>query len=424
MVLHPWANHALKAMDSAPAELVPPIQQALQADNSCMGEAAFCLGETACDKNPTEFRAGYENGFFLTTKDDAFKLKLRGLLQARHYSTFRDIDSTAGDDIEAGFALERASLVFAGNAVVPQLHYWFVISSNRSNSGTYMEEARISYEFENGTLIQVGRLRNPAFLRELDLSFARQLGIERSYYNRVFMTGLIEGIVLSKQNELLRALAIVSDGRHSGSPARSKDFFEDNTDYALTIGTDWKLAGEWAQFGDLTSWSDEGEALFLGASLHYERGETGDTVPANDQNHFIAWTTDIAYENAGFMLYGSTTGRHQLLEGQAIDQTGVIAETSYHSCDDVHELFVRYEYIDFDGFTDVGPGGVAVADSHVSLITLGTNLYFNRHASKLTLEATYAFDAIPLSAANSGILVDQVGRADQTILGAQWQLFF
>ena len=370
------------------------------------------------------FESGYENGFFMTTDDSKFKFKLRGLLQARHYSTMRDIDTLIGDDLESGFALERASLVFAGNALSPDLHYWFVVSSNRITSGTIMEEGKISYDLENDALLQIGRMRNPAFLRELDISFARSLGIERSYYNRVFMTGLIEGIVLSKQNDFARAIVVLSDGRHSGSSARLKDFFQDNTDFAFTFGTDWKLDGEWAQFADLTSWTDEGRAIFLGAGVHYERGETGDDVAANNGNHFVAWTGDIAYENSGFMMYASATGRHQLLDGAAIDQNGVLCETSIHPFDDKWELFTRYEYIDFDGFTDVGAGGTPVVDSSVGLITCGSNWYFNRHACKLTAEATYALDPIPLAATNSGILVDQLGREGQTVFGLQLQLFF
>jgi hypothetical protein len=417
--LHAQDDVAKLLFEENPAEVYAPTQDALPA-------STLPAVEVKLDEESNQpFKSGYKNGFFIIAPDNAFKLKVNGLLQARHYTTLRDIDPTVGDDLESGFTVERASVIFSGNAVSPKFHYWLVLSSSRASSDTYVEEGRISYEFENGALLQAGRMRNPAFLRELDISFARQMAIERSYYNRVFTTGLLEGLVLSKQNDYLRSIAILSDGRHSGSPASLKDFHQDSADYAITLGLDWKLDGEWAQFGDVTSWSDEGRAIFIGNSLHYERGETGDVAPVNNENHFIAWTMDIGYENAGFMIYASAAGRHQLIDGQAIDQSGALLESSYHlGCDDKYEFYSRCEYIDFDGFTDVGPSGSVVADSHVSLISFGVNRYFNRHAAKLTVEAIHALDTIPLAATNSGLLTDQLDRDGQTVIGAQLQLFF
>jgi len=417
------------ALGQSPALLEGGMLEAPILDTAVVDSPPFdtAYAETMpCDVEPATpgFSAGYDNGFFIKTDDDSFKLKLRGLLQARHYSNWREIDPAFGDSTESGFVVERASLIFAGNAIVPQLDYWFVLNGDRSTGTRFVEEARIGYELSNGMLVQLGRLRNPAFLRELDVSYARQLGIERSYYNSVFTTGVLEGITLTSQGDSLRMIGFLSDGRHSGSAAKAKDFYLDNADIAFTFGADWKLFGEWAQFGDLASWSGEEAAFFLGAGIHYEQGETGDDDLTNDYNSFLAWTFDLTYENDGFMIFASTVGRHSQNEVIDVNQSGALLMTSYQIIPEKAEPFLRCEYIDFDGFRDVGNIAAVVDDSTVSLVTAGFNWYFDRHACKLTVEVTHAFDPLPFTAGNAGIIADQPGSDGQTILGSQVQLFF
>ena len=380
-----------------------------------------CNGPEA---EPMNFEGGYDNGFFIGTADGDYRLKFRGLLQARHYSNFRDIDPAFGDDNESGFVLERSSLICTGNFLRPELSFLFLINGDRSTGTRFVEEARINYEFSERTVLQVGRFRNPAFLRELDVSYARQLSIERSYFNSVFTTGVLEGANLINQGDHFRLQGVFSDGQHSGSAARVKDFFLDETDFAFTAGLDWKLFGEWAQYGDLTSWSDEEAAFFIGLSVHTEHGERGDSS-ASDVDDFIAWTADLTYENAGFAAFLATVGRHGHDPiGGVVDQSGLVMLSSYQVIADKFEPFIRYEYIDFDGVTTVGSVGTSVGDDSVNLMTVGMNWYFARQACKFTIEAIHAFDSVPLAAGNTGILVDQPGRDGQTVLGSQFQVLF
>lgn len=368
--------------------------------------------------------AGYDNGFFVQSEDGLFRLAIRGLIQYRYVVASRDTTPGVTDPREAGFVLERTPVVFSGDVFRQRLRYWCILAANPSEGSEFVEECKIIYEFENGILLQAGRMRNPAFLRELELSYTRQLAVERSYLHSVFSTGVLEGLVFSNQRDHLRWTTFFSDGRGSGSSAAVKDFFQDKADFAVTQSIDYRLFGEWAQYGDFASWADEGPAMFLGAAVHYEKGETGDTVPANDLNDLVAWTCDITYENAGLTLTGGVVGRHSLHEGRAIDQHGALFLAGYQIVPDKVEPFFRYEYIDFDGVTNVGAGGVAVEDSSLNIVSGGFNYYFDRHGLKFTAEVMHALDNIPFTAANTGFLQDEAGKDGQTVVRTQLQLFF
>ena len=382
----------------------------------CDGEGAICCDCSKC--------AGYDRGFYVKTIDDICKLKVNCMIQAREIVDWRDLDPGDGDRTEAGFVLARAPVIFSGNVFSPKLTYWLILQASRSSGTEYVEECRINYEFENGLYVQIGRFRDPTFMRELDVSYARQMGAERSYSYAIFSTGIQEGICFSKQNDFMRVMSFFTDGRGSGNPGTAKDFFEDRSDFALSTGMDLKLAGDWTQYGDFASWPDEPFAFFIGADLHYEAPETGDSDPNNDLNEFIEWTVDATMERSGWMAFGSIVQRSSLVTGEDIDQTGVQALTAYQIIPGKLEPFVRYEYIDFDGFTNVGNGKTAVADSSVNIVSAGGNWYFKRHNAKVTVEVLHALDPIPVAVSSTGLLLDASGNAGQTAVITQLQLLF
>ncbi|GAA4426391.1 hypothetical protein [Bremerella cremea] len=365
---------------------------------------------------------GYDNGFYLRTCDKNYSLKIRGLLQFRQYSDWRNV--TTGDDFESGFVIERAPILFSGNFITPQLKYWYILQASRASGTEFLEEGKIIYEFDNGLVLQAGRFRDPGFLREMEVSYTRQLGVERSYYNSVFASGVLEGMSLSKQNEGYRWMAFLNDGRNSGSSAVNKDFYQDYTDIALSASFDIKFFGEWAQYGDFTSWPDEGPALFLRTSMFWEAGEHGDSVPANNQSGFISYAGELTYENHGFAAFGSLVGRHSKNDGPEINQYGGLCQISYQVIPNHFEPFARYEHIWFDGYTDVGYNLMPVNQSTLNIMSVGFNWYFHRHGLKFTMEALHAFDEVPFSAPNTGFLQDEPGESGQTVLRSQIQMFF
>ena len=270
--------------DSCAASCDPTCSIALPVD--CGAGAPDC-GATCppcgcCDLSRI---VGYDDGFYVRTPDQATQFKLNVAIQANYIANWRNPAPVGQDDFESGFTLHRCALVGAGTAFSPQLNYFMVLQPINSGGSEHVEEAKVYYEFASGALLQFGRFRDPSFLRELDVAFIGQLGMERSYVHSIFSTGILEGMAFNQQTESLRAYFIVHDGRGGGGPGRGVDFTTDRTDVALSTSLDWKVFGEWAQYGDFASWPDEPWALFFGGGYLWEEGETGDNDPANNLNN-------------------------------------------------------------------------------------------------------------------------------------------
>lgn len=368
--------------------------------------------------------AGYDDGYYVRTRDGAFSVRLNGALQTGYFGNWRH-DPPAGEDpFEGGFVMRRSTLVVSGTAFSPSLNYFVVLQPINSGGSDQLEEAKVYYGFENGALIQVGRFRDPSFLRELDVPLTNILGVDRSYVHTIFSTGILEGIALNQQTDMLRTFFIVHDGRGSGGPGRGADFTTDNSDIALSGSVDIKLFGEWAQYGDFTSWCDEEWAMFIGAGAYWERGETGDDVPANNLENLTGWTIDWTLEGHGVNAFVSAVGRHGDNPTQPLDQFGFLAQGGVHIVPDAFELFTRYEYIDFDGLTDVGGAAVPVSDSSLSMLSVGFNRYYHRQGAKITCEVMHAFDTVPVADPFIGWLADSPGQDGQTVFRSQLQLAF
>ncbi|MEN6496024.1 MAG: hypothetical protein ABFD16_17215, partial [Thermoguttaceae bacterium] len=185
-------------------------------------------------------------------------------------------------------------------------------------------------------------------------------------------------------------------------------------------GTDFKLFGDWAQYGDFTSWPDQDWGLFLGTGFHWEEGETGDDIVSHHNNSFVAWTIDATLEGHGFNLFVAGVGRHTTDQQVAINQYGFLAQCGYQIVPEKWEPYVRYEYINFDHVT--GIGGATIPNTNLNLVTVGVNRYFARHAAKITVEAIYAANPIPVSVTKMGLLQDPLDG--QVVLRSQLQLFF
>jgi hypothetical protein len=127
-------------------------------------------------------------------------------------------------------------------------------------------------------------------------------------------------------------------------------------------------------------------------------------------------------EGRGFNAFVSGVGRHSRNPGQPLDQVGILAQTGYQIVPEAWEPFARYEYIDFDGLTNIGGGVHAVDDSTVNILSLGVNRYFHRHGAKVVLEVMHAFDPIPVADSFVGLLQDAPGTDGQTVFRTQAQL--
>lgn len=362
--------------------------------------------------------AGYDGGFFIKSADGGTSLKINGIAQVRYIFNTRD---ESDDDYEGGFQLMRGNLFFSGNIIDPKIKYAITLASSRADGSVGAEDIWLGYDFTDTLSVKAGRFRGFSFMREERLSYGKQLAVERSYVNEEFTMDYVEGIeAMWKAADAVQVRLGVNDGRYSGSVS-GRDFNADTTDVAFTGRVDVKLAGEWAQFDDFNSWSNDDLGILVGAAAHYEIGETDS---ANEDNDIFTWTVDASAETGGFNVYGAVVARHASNDGTPdVDQWGALVQAGYMVVPDVLEPFARYEFIDFDGFSDIG-ATTALAEDEVSIVTVGVNYYLKKHNAKLTVDVVHALDPIPTSRTHTGLLPDASDEDGQTALRAQFQLLF
>ncbi len=396
--------------------------------------------------------------FFLASEDGSFLLKIRGHIQMRYIAAFADtpVGSTK-DENESGFSIRRARVCFDGHLGDPRIMFKLQLGISRADNEALAEYICLMYQFNDNWMICVGQDIAP-FLREELVGSAKQMALEYSYVNELFTVDFAQGVTLYYNQDRLKAALMVNDGMHSGD-ARSgsnvftqrddfdtqndpdgagpltgdrsttEDFDGDASDFALTGRLDYKLAGDWSQYGDFTAWDGEPLGVFLGAAFHWEQGESGDRFNNND---FLMWTADLSVEYQRFNLFAAIVGMH--LESDGLNRAGTAAAPDYDLYGivvhagyqiplgkEIVEPFIRWEWLDLDNA--VTRGGVNT-DNQVQLLTAGFNWYLNKHNAKFTLDVVHAFDPLPISASGAHLMADDLGRDGQTVLRTQFQLLY
>ena len=418
--------------------------------------------------------------FYLSSDDGSFLLKVNGQIQLRYIYRSQDdsvdatgsiippgtgadgqgfrVTPTIGDENDAGLVIRRAKVKFSGHIVDPRLNYVAQLTTNRASNNVSSDKIMISYKLTDGITVWAGENKAP-FLREEMISSSKQLAVERSYVNEVFTLDTTQGIgLIWETDENLKVQVMLHDGSNSGNggsgtnrftqafgaqgvagaggalavgacvagdctQATTLDFDADRTDFAITARTDVKLAGQWSQMADFTASEGEEDALFLGAAIHYEVGETGDTGHNHD---FVTWTVDGSYEGNGLNVYTAVTGMHSNFDDE--DDTfaedynlyGLIVQAGHVIPNSGWEPFVRWEYLDLDDAINDGSNTY----DNLNLLTIGANRYFSKHAAKFTLDIVFALDAVPINSGGLGIRADNPNIDGQTVVRAQYQLTF
>ncbi len=335
------------------------------------------------------------------------------------------------DQHRYGFEARRMAMIFSGNIINPQWKYFLLMNFGRGDGVFDMVAAYIAHRWDNGWEIRLGKFKNP-FMRELLVSFAKQLAIERSVVNSIFSGGYVDGIRADYQNDHFGFSAAVTDG--SGSTISRWD--EERVEWALTGRVEYLAAGSWKQFGDFTSPPNEDFGCLIGMAAHLEQDDYGTggfnavgdaTQFNNDERQVTSLTADLSLEFGGANLYAAAVYRHvdSPLAGE-FDQWGLIVHGGLHITDNL-EAYFRYEWIDYDIPDLTIPGGVIVYRwDDLNLLTVGCNYYFAGHQIKLSCDVGYAFDRVEFMAANSGAgwRSNTGGDDGQWVFRSQWQFMF
>lgn len=370
-----------------------------------------------------EATAGYDKGFFIANADNTFRLRMNVEGQFRYI--FNSSDQNPGtDENVGGFVTRRTRVDLRGHAFEPALTFRVRLNVDRANGNAFIEYAYLGYDLNDAWNVKVGQIK-PLFLREEQVNAFRQLAVERSYTADYFTVDFTQGAELTYDSESLR----LAFSAHDGSYAPNSEFNADRTDIAFVGRADWRLAGDWKQFDDFTSWSGDDFGALIGVAAAYELGESG----ATDLPDVFKYGADVSLEFGGANLFASMTGQQfqndEALPGlETANQWGVVVQGGVFLVPDKIELFGRYEWIDFDGFyyrnsgagTQGGTG--ALTDDQVSMITIGANWYFRKHNLKLSVDVLHALD--PIRVANTGAGILRSPEDGQTALRTQLQWSF
>lgn len=366
--------------------------------------------------------AGWDKGFFLSSADGNFMLKLSGQIQSRY--VYNNQDNSPDDDDRAGFEMRRTKLNFKGNVIDPSIIYAIQLSASSNGGGLSVTTASIAKDFGNGWILRGGQFK-PPFLREELISSSRQLAADRSLVNEVFNQDRAQGVELAYSNEHFKAAFMFHDGFNSDNTQA----LDELTEFAFTARAEHLVAGNWGQFNDFTSFNGEEFALLIGAAIHVEADEygTGDGVfvdadadgiddTLNDgEVQTTAFTLDASAKFGGANAFAAFIYRNLDSRSSDIDQYAFVVQGGVFVTDD-WEAFARYEWSDFD----------TAGTSDLSVITIGVNRYFSSHSLKWTTDIGFGINEVSsaFSSDGTGWRTDTAGEDSQMVIRSQMQLLF
>src|SRR5690606_36705724 len=168
-----------------------------------------------------------------------------------------------------------------------------------------------------------------------------------------------QGIMLGYESDAFRWDAAFSDGYVfsegvNGELANTGWQMRD-TEYAITSRIDFLVSGDsWSQFKDFTSWNDDPFAAKIGAAVHWQDGEYGDTF--DEEAEVLQWTIDGAIEGGGWNLFAAFNGADVDLNPDGAndpEQWGFMVQGGVFLVPDKFELFGRWEWLDLDASEDL-----------------------------------------------------------------------
>ena len=359
--------------------------------------------------------AGYNGGFFLSSADGNYSMKMNVLEQIRW--TFND-QSDANNEQVSGFENKRTRLTFGGNMVDTTWTYRLAYNIAYSNSAEdfgadELSDAFVAKDFECGASMTVGQFKLP-FSSEYDIDVGNMQFMDYSTVDAFYRAGYGQGIKFDYESDFTRfGIAYVNairDANDPWGPGSPED------QWAFSSRVDLKFAGNWGQFTRGQSWKGDGYGVKVGLGA-YSLSEN--TPPGIDAT---ALTIDTSVNFGGANLTAAYYWNEVDNTGTAADganPTGLIIAGGVFVTDD-WELVARYE----SSSVDINFGGA----EDFSALTVGGNCYLSRNQSKFSVDFGYAFDAVsaiyaPFAISNNWV-EDPAGEDGQWLIRTQLSFSF
>ena len=344
--------------------------------------------------------AGYDGGFFLSSADGNYTMKLNVLQQIRW--SFNDNDSPVGgaDEQSFGFENKRTRLNFSGNIVDSSWSYkvsfYFGYSNSvESFSQGDLADVWVSKDFGNGFALYAGQFKLP-FGAEYGLDAGNLQFTDYSVAASFAGPGYGQGLMLGYSADMFRVHAAYVNGLGEANQAWSSG--SPSTDWAFAARGEFKLAGNWSQFGDAQSWKGEEFGAVIGAGYAVERDDATNATP---WSYTVDATVDFGGANVAAAYF--KTDDDAGFEISAFTVSGGV-----FVADDI-EIVARFESIELSQ--------TGSADVELNTLTGGANWYFARNTAKVGVEFGYAFDAIFTNAAEFANWVESTDDGQWVLRG-------
>ena len=387
----------------------------------------------------TGMTAGWDNGFFLSSPDGRFLLKIDGQLQFRYVFSYVDaVTQTDGTDrFQGGFENTRTHLTFRGHVFDRAFTYLVRLAASRGGGGAVNDfdeanggqvqllDAWMRWQFIPQWSLRAGQFKLP-FSREELVGSAYQLTVERSLVNESLGIGRSQGIELEYQGDALSWRLAYSDGGTdtllgvgaliSTAPPNTP-WSTIDTEYAFTSRLEWLVAGEWNQFKQMTSPMGDPFGVMLGIAAHYQEGEFG---PVARESRWFNSTADVSVDFGGASIYAAALysyldtpnfGEWNIFG--AMVQGGLYIAPKW-------EVFLQFQY----GLIDSNSNVVSPPD--LSALTAGMNWYIDGQDLKLSFDVGVPLDDVSQFWAFNiaGYRPSSDGAGGQVVVRTQLQLLF
>ncbi len=205
---------------------------------------------------PTTLTAGYDNGFYIRSTDDAFLLRVNGRMQFRftHYGTRKDnrylLPRFQRDD-RTGFDVQRMRLTFSGHAWNEDLTYHFQIRMDAPQSNdAQLHYGWVNYRFQDEFQVKFGVFRlastRAQFTSDANLSL-----IDRPVADSVFGLGIGMGVRFwgsCADNRVDWYLDVVNSLNSPGGRTITPDPAEHDNNPAIVFRVVWHILGDREDF--------------------------------------------------------------------------------------------------------------------------------------------------------------------------------
>ena len=399
--------------------------------------------------------AGYKagQGFFLSSQDGSFSMRISGQVQTRWVMSHVGDDPAlnGGNQYQWGFQVRRAKVRFQGNVIDKTWHYQVNGDfMEGGQAGTFnLQEAMITHDVNDNLSVTFGRYKVP-FLREELVSSSNQLAVERSLVNEYFTADRAIGVDVMYKTDSWTLEGAYNNGAQTAYSGNGQNgpvlgggytsSANNPTKWAVQGRFQYKLSGDWSDFDSFTSSPDDENAMMIGVAAmaqEWNGNAAGNVQPGAfvaDSSSVWGVTADFSAKFAGFSLFGAAV--YQRFEASApggesntVNPWGFVGQAGY-SFTDQWEVFGRFSWANTRGLGQINNGGVPadnalVAEAKLALLTVGVNYFINENV-KFTADW-----GINMNNSLNGAWVNQADtgwrttdKSSEWVLRAQLQLLF